>query len=400
MLGAIGAFMRGEAPITDPMSATALAPSGFGITGAPAPFSGAPSTGPRHTPQPLTPHPIVPYATPNPMPMSPYAHPGSGGGVVVPPYAQAASMPPPRRSGAMIALVSVTLLVAGGFVAVAGWMYMRSKAPTPTAATTTTTAPPPVELVAATAQGGDTITSLAAPSASASTVAPPHLVPMGTSVINTPPLPTVTATTPIVAGGGSYAQYASQMSKSFQGGDGKGCLDAYDHMKGFPEFDASTWSMMHGYCLMEAGQCDAGRKSVRDYYAKPNPNPMLQTSPQQVETTVSALAQTYCPPSQLAPAERAQRAQTLLYRAQGDKTAAARYADEIAAQIPQMPRGTEEERRKISGLEYAVGKAYGDVGRCNEAKNHFRSQCSINSPQNVDNCTNSLLNGTSCKTTP
>ena len=39
------------------MLATALAPSS--PTGAPAPFSGAPSTGPRHTPQPV-------YGTPQP----------------------------------------------------------------------------------------------------------------------------------------------------------------------------------------------------------------------------------------------------------------------------------------------------------------------------------------------
>jgi ABC-type Fe3+ transport system substrate-binding protein len=129
---------------------------------------------------------------------------------------------------------------------------------------------------------------------------------------------------------------------------------------------------------------------------------MLAMSSTQVDQTVSSLAQMYCPPSQLAPPERAQRAQTLLYKAQSshDNAAAARYADEIATQLPQLPRGTDDDRRKISGYEYAIGKAYADAGRCNEAKNHFRSQCTINSPQNVDACSNSLLNGTSCKTTP
>jgi hypothetical protein len=160
--------------------------------------------------------------------------------------------------------------------------------------------------------------------------------------------------------------------------------------------------MMRGYCLMEAGRCSEGRQSVRDYYAKPNPNPMLAMSQTQVDQTVSSLAQMYCPPSQLAPAERAQRAQTLLYKAQSshDTATAARYAAEIAQQIPSLPRGTDEERRKISGYEYAIGKAYGEAGRCNEAKNHFRSQCAINSPQNIDNCSNSLLSGTACKGTP
>jgi len=409
MMGAIGAYLRGEAPITDPMSATALAPSGLGITGAPAPFSGAPSTGPRHTPHPRTPQPIqyvTPnpmHATPNPMPMSPYAHPGSGGGVVVPPYAQAASMPPPRRSGAMVLAAVFLVLIAGAGVAAAGFMYVKSKKPTPTAQTATT-APPQVDLVAAnTAEGAHYDIPQLSPTASASSTAQ-HIVipgPTGTSVINTPPIPTV-ANTSTTATGTSYAQLAGQMSKSFQAGDGKGCLDAYDKMKGLPEFDASTWSMMRGYCLMEAGRCTEGRQSVRDYYAKPNPNPMLATSPQQVETTVSALAQTYCQPSQLTAPERAQRAQTLLYKAQSshDTAGAARYADEISQQLSSLPRGTDDERRKVAGYEYAIGKAYGDAGRCNEAKNHFRTQCMMNTASNVDTCANSLLNGTTCKATP
>src|SRR5581483_2148775 len=154
------------------------------------------------------------------------------------------------------------------------------------------------------------------------------------------------------------------------------------------------------YCLMEAGRCSEGRQSVRDYYAKPNPNPMLAMSSTQVDTTVSSLAQMYCPPSQLAPPERAQRAQTLIYKAQGDKVTAARYADELAQQLPALPRGTEDERRKISGYEYAIGKAYAEAGRCGEAKNHFRAQCSLNGSSNADACTNGLLNGTACKGTP
>jgi serine/threonine-protein kinase len=407
MMGAIGAFLRGESPLTDPMSATQFAPSS--PTGIPSPYSGAPSTGPRHTPQPLTPHPISPYApqnvTPNPMPMSPYAHPGSGGGVVVPPYAPAASMPPPRRSGALFAFAMFMVLVAGAAVAGAGWMYAKSKKPAVASTAPTTTAPPQVDLVAAnTAEGAQYNTQLA-PTASASN-APRILIPTptGTTVINTPPIPTIANTSTSSATGGSYAQLAGQMSKSFQAGDGKGCLDAYDKMKGMPEFDANTWSMMRGYCLMEAGRCSEGRQSVRDYYAhtNANPNPMLATPATQVETTVSALAQTYCPPSQLQPGERAQRAQTLLYKAQSahDTAGAARYADEISQQLSALPRGTDDERRKIVGYEYAIGKAYGDVNRCAEARSHFHTECALNGSGNADTCANSLMNQTSCKSTP
>ena len=96
MMGALGAFLRGE-PIsanqhnykTDPMSATApRGPSGLHDGRADSPLPGTPV--PQHqTPHPQTPHPQTPQG-------NFYMHPGSGGGVVVPPYAVMPSMPPPR----------------------------------------------------------------------------------------------------------------------------------------------------------------------------------------------------------------------------------------------------------------------------------------------------------------
>src|SRR5205823_3495603 len=148
----------------------------------------------------------------------------------------------------------------GGAVAAAAWMYVKTKGTHDAATAQATTAPPPVDLVAATAQGNgsDPITSLAPTSTGSG--GPHVIVPTGTSAINPMPV-TTTQTTPNAAlSGMSYAQLAGQMSKSFQNGDGKTCLDAYDKMKGMPEFDANTWAMIHGYCLMEGGRCDDGRK--------------------------------------------------------------------------------------------------------------------------------------------
>jgi hypothetical protein len=110
----------------------------------------------------------------------------------------------------------------------------------------------------------------------------------------------------------------------------------------------------------------------------------------------------YCPPSQLTAPERAQRAQTLLYKAQSghDNAGAARYADELAQQLPSLPRGTDDDRHKIVGYEYAIGKAYAEASRCNEAKTHFRAQCGLNTAGNVDLCVNGLLSNTPCKATP
>jgi hypothetical protein len=191
------------------------------------------------------------------------------------------------------------------------------------------------------------------------------------------------------------------MSSAFQKGDGKTCLDAFDKMKGMPEYDPSTYAMIRGDCLMQAGRCDEGRKVVRDYYNQPKANVMLQMTQQQIDSSVSSIALMYCPPSQLSASERAQRTQILLSRAGNDKTQAAHYADEMAAILPQLPRGTQEERQKIIGYEYQIGKAYGDAGRCNEARAHFHAECSLSSPQYADNCTNGLLNNTSgCKSSP
>src|SRR5207249_2528391 len=114
-------------------------------------------------------------------------------------------------------------------------------------------------------------------------------------------------------------------------------------------------------------------------------------------TTVSQMAMTYCPATQLTPPERLSRAQQLLYKAQSshDTTGAAHYADEMAAQIPLAPRGTEDEKRKLVGYEYAMGKAFGDAGRCTDARKHFNAECTLNTASNADACTKALLNQTS-----
>ncbi len=56
----------------------------------------------------------------------------------------------------------------------------------------------------------------------------------------------------------------------------------------------------------------------------------------------------------------------------------------------------EDERRKLQGYEYAVAHAYGEAGRCEDAKRHFHNQCSISSPAVVDACANGLLGSTAC----
>src|SRR5262249_1363544 len=152
-----------------------------------------------------------------------------------------------------------------------------------------------------------------------------------------------------------------------------------------PGFSDPTngYDIIHGDCLMQAGRCDEGRKAIRDYYSQPRPVTQ-QMTPSQIDQTVSSMAQMYCPPAQLAPSGRAQRAQMLLFRARSgkDSAGAARYADELAAQLPLVPRGTPEERRKLVGYEFAIGEAYGDVGRCADASKHFRAECGLNSVGN------------------
>ena len=388
MMSALGAFLRGEAPITDPMSATALAGPMSPLvpsypTGSPAPYgTPAPSTGPRYTP----------------MPAPVYGHPGSGGGVVVPPYPIAASAPPPARRGAG-AVIGIALALLGAGASAAGVVYYRTSHHA--AATTATTAqattqPPPAELVAPAASDLAALTP--AGSGSITVPIPPPPV-VATNAINAPPQSTG-ASNPALSGLG-IGELAGRMTKAFQSGDGKTCLDAYDKLKATPGFSdpADGYAVIHGSCLMEAGRCDEGRRRIRAYYNQPRPT-MLQMTSQQIDQSVSSMAQMYCPPTQLAAPERVQRAQTLLYRSQssGDKAGAARYADEMAPLIPQLPRATEDERRKISGYEYAVAHAYGEAGRCTEAARHFHNQCSLNSSGNVDVCARSLLQSTSgCK---
>jgi serine/threonine protein kinase len=407
MMAAIGSYLRGEAtllpssaPATDPMSATAFA-------GVPSPYATGPSS-PYGTPAPSTGPRWVPSAPPMSPPIpSPYAHPGSGGsagGVVVAPYQIAASAPPPpRRSAGLVVGLALVSLVGGA--AVAGTMVLRNRHHKPVAATAqaTTTAPPPATLVSAGEPTGD-ITSLS-PVASGSVggvalTVPTPIVPRPPT-INTPPPPSTGGT---AANAANVGQLAMQMSKSFQSGDGKTCLQAYDQLRASPGTSSyiDSYASIHAYCLMEAGRCSEGRKELRAFYNQPRPI-MQQMTAQQIEQSVSSTAQMYCPASQLAAPERVQRAQLLLLRAQSshDTAGAARYADEMAGLLGRLPRSTQEERSKLVGYEYQVGKAYGDVGRCSEARRHFHEECGLNGAGNADICAKSLLNSTSgCKSSP
>ncbi len=157
------------------------------------------------------------------------------------------------------------------------------------------------------------------------------------------------------------------------------------------------YAFTHGVCLMAAGRCDEGRREVRAFYNQPKPA-LQQLSPDQLEASVSAMAKTYCPAGQLNPQERVERAQMLLYKAQGSKdtAAAARYADEMATYLPQLPRSTEDERRKIIAYEYGIGHAYGEAGRCDDARRHFHNECSMTAAAVADACTSGLLSNTAC----
>jgi serine/threonine protein kinase len=413
MMSAIGAFLRNEpvsfdvpssAPNTDPMSATALAPAFDYRTGPPTPFSGATARSPGVPPRSTGPQP---YMTPAGMPQTPapYVQPGSGGGVVMAPYIAAPSAPPPRRgTGVALAVAAIGAFVVGG--SIAGAMLYQQKKHHPTASTAvapTAAPPPPVDLVAAT-EGSSDIKTLTPLGSSSALVVPnlPNVPPIATTALSLNPPPHGTASTPAV-GSTTTAQLMGQVMKGYQSGDGRACLAAFDKLRAQPDFSdpANSYAMIHGDCLMEAGRCDEGRKIIRNYYDQPRPV-MQQMSHQQIEQSVSAMAQMYCPPSQLAPAERVQRAQTLLYRAQGshDTAAAARYADEMAAQLPRVPRSTTEERQRISGYEYGIAKAYADAGRCADAKKHFHNECSITSSSNADACAKSMLQSSACKNTP
>ncbi len=378
MMSAIGSYLRGEAPTTDPMSATALAGQ--------SPYS------PRS--------PSGPYTGPP----TPYPHPTSGGGVVVPPYAVIPSAPPPAQRASSFGIIfGLTMaLVAVGAIGGAAW-YVKSQhhAPVPKNETspTQTAAPPLVDLAAATAQGGAPEISTLAPTAlpTGPTTLPTAFNPTPQNTINTPVNPPMN---PALANA-TTGQLVQQMIKAHTEGNGRVCLDAYDKLKAQPDFSdpANGYAMIHGDCLMAAGRCDEGRKMIRDYFSSPRPA-LQQMSSSQIDTTVSQMAMTYCPATQLSAPERVSRASQLLYKAQGsnDHAGAARYADEMAAQLPQLPRGTDDEHRKLVGYEYAIGKAYGDVGRCPDARKHFNAECSLNATSNVDACTTGLLHSTAgCK---
>ena len=430
MMSALGAYLRGDPQPTDPMSATAFAsapvPSPRVIsgpvrmrgeeyeharTGVSSPFSGQPApltpppptTGPGLTPSAAPPTPQNMGSVPAPYP--PPMHPGSGGGVVVPPYGLAPSLQPQRRSSFGVLVGSLLLLAVGAGAAAGAVILKRARASTAVAATANTTVSPPKPVSLVDVAGSAAEIATLSPTGTGSG---PHALPTPTSPlgintgpsnaggagttpqsINTPPPPNLN--------GSSTAQLVNAMVKAHTAGDGRTCLDAYEKLKQTPDFSADPYTFMHGDCLMAAGRCDEGRRELRAYFNQPKPA-LQQMSSDQVDATVSNMAKTYCPVSQLSATERVERAQILLYKAQGSKdvAGAARYADEMATYMPQLPRATEDERRKLQGYEYAVAHAYGEAGRCEDAKRHFHNQCSTSSPTAVDACANGLLGSTAC----
>jgi hypothetical protein len=393
MMGALGAFLRGETPKTDPMShaATALAaPTPTPRTGAPTPYGPPFASGP---PPPMSPHV-----------MHHYAHPTSGAGVVVAPYAVAPSArPPPSGSHLGVVFGGVLILVAGGAIAGAAWFVKTQHHEVRVAARASDTVPAPVDLAAAAQGSASEIPTLASTGSATPGRTGFPLATANATSLNAPPPPQPLGTANPALAGLSTAELMGQMVKAHTQGDGRTCMDAYDKLRTQPDFDPSNgYAMIHGDCVMAVGRCDEGRKIIRDYFSQPRPA-LQQMSASQIDMTVSNMAMTYCPVSQLTSGERLSRAQQLLYKAQGSKdtAGAARYADEMAAQIPQAPRGTEDERRKLVGYESGIGRAYGEIGRCADARRHFSAQCGLNSVSNVDLCAHNLLNSTSgCKGQP
>ncbi len=373
MMAQLGALLRGEVPKTEPVFVHA--PTQFG-TPIPTPRTGGATPYPQH-----------------------YPHPTSGAGVVVAPYAIAPSAPPPARSSGLAWAVAATMFLFGAATVTGTALWMKKKHMV--ASTAKTTEPAPVDLAAAAQQassaqdlaplsttGGPVATGVSAtPTTLATNVAPTTLNTAATSA------PTVSLS------GLSTGQLIQQMVKAHTQGDGRTCLDAYDKLKAQPDFSdpANGYAIIHGDCLMAAGRCDEGRKMVRDYYNQPRPA-LTQMSSTQIETSVSSMAMIYCPASQLTPAERLSRGQQLLYKAEGshDTATAARYADEMASQLGSAPQSTPEDRRKLVGYEFAIGKAYAQAGRCAEARKHFLSECGLNNASNPDLCANGLGRANGC----
>ena len=153
--------------------------------------------------------------------------------------------------------------------------------------------------------------------------------------------------------------------------------------------------MLHGDCLMEAGRCDEGRKVVRDYYAKPNPNPMLAMS-STASRSERIVDRADVLPAVAARAARARAARAdapLRAQSSNDTTTKPRTTP---TRWPRRSRSSRAARTTIATksrrTSTASGRRTATRAAATRRKNHFRSQCSINSPHNVDNCSNSLLN--------
>ncbi|HUT78726.1 MAG TPA: hypothetical protein VM285_13610, partial [Polyangia bacterium] len=130
---------------------------------------------------------------------------------------------------------------------------------------------------------------------------------------------------------------------------------------------ASMW--LEAQCRMRAGQCDEGKKLLREYMASIDSG--RKSTDEQIDLTVDTTARSKCPVSQQR--DLAGKASALMVRIQESQgrsdaagcTAAATEAEEIFAGVD---RTNVQQRNTVAGVVMMAATCLAQLDRCDEAR--------------------------------
>ncbi len=154
-------------------------------------------------------------------------------------------------------------------------------------------------------------------------------------------------------------------------GDGQGCLDDLERARGLEDSPqsrrASMW--LEAQCRMRAGQCDEGKKLMREYLASADIE--RKSTDEQIDLTVDTMARSKCPVSQQK--DLAGMTSALMVRIQESQqrsdaagcTAAATEAEKIFAGVD---RSNVQQRNSVAGVVMMAAMCLAQLDRCADAR--------------------------------
>jgi hypothetical protein len=156
-----------------------------------------------------------------------------------------------------------------------------------------------------------------------------------------------------------------------QAGDGPGCLEDLERARALEDTEQSRRSASYigAMCMMRAGQCDEGKKLLREYLA--NEDRQRRVTDAQIDLTVDSMARGKCPVSQQK--DMGGKATALLVRVQeaqnrSDPAGCVAAAKEARELFKKVDRTNVQERNTVASVIMMAAGCLAALERCDEAR--------------------------------